>query len=103
MGFSLNVKMPADGSIALARTLLLGVVVAMLVSTSISIGFEFASYIVFAALPEPRRRLCRALRYPIVVGLLPLVGAGTAVLFGAGVGAGVAAGAKDVRRRLPGY
>jgi hypothetical protein len=38
-----------------------------------------------------------------VVGLLPLVGAGTAVLFGAGVGAGVAAGAKDVRRRLPGY
>ena len=37
-----------------------------------------------------------------VVGLLPLVGAGTAILFGAGVGAGVASGAKDVRlRRLP--
>jgi O-antigen ligase len=83
MGFSLNVKMPADGGVALARTLLLGVVVAMLVSTSISIGFECASYIVFAALPELRRRLCRALRYPIVVGLLPLaVVTGVAALYG---------------------
>lgn len=36
-----------------------------------------------------------------VVGLLPLVGGMTAILFGLGVGAGVAAGAKDVRRRLP--
>jgi len=36
-----------------------------------------------------------------VVGLLPLVGGGTALLFGAGVGAGVAAGARDTRvRRL---
>jgi O-antigen ligase len=73
MGLSLNVKMPADGGVALARMLLLGVVVTMLVSTSISIGFEFAGYLVFAALPEPRRRLCGALRYPVVVGLLPFV------------------------------
>jgi hypothetical protein len=37
-----------------------------------------------------------------VVWLLPLVGTGTAVLFGAGVAGGVAAGARDVRyRRLP--
>lgn len=35
-----------------------------------------------------------------VVWILPLVGTGTAVLFGAGVGMGVAAGARDVRRRL---
>ncbi len=35
-----------------------------------------------------------------VVWLLPLVGAGTAILFGAGVGAGVAAGARDIRKRL---
>jgi hypothetical protein len=36
------------------------------------------------------------------VALLPLVGAGTAVLFGVGVGAGVAAGARHIRRgRLP--
>lgn len=34
-----------------------------------------------------------------VTWILPLVGAGTAVLFGAGVGAGVAAGARDIRRR----
>jgi hypothetical protein len=34
-----------------------------------------------------------------VVGLLPLVGGGTALLFGAGVGAGVSAGSKDSRHR----
>jgi hypothetical protein len=36
-----------------------------------------------------------------VAWVLPLVGAGTAVLFGVGVGAGVAAGRRDIRRRLP--
>lgn len=35
-----------------------------------------------------------------VVGLLPIIGAGTAIVFGIGVGAGVAAGARDLRRRL---
>jgi hypothetical protein len=35
-----------------------------------------------------------------VVWLLPLVGAGTALLFGASVAAGVAAGARDIRKRL---
>lgn len=35
-----------------------------------------------------------------VVWILPIVGTGTAVLFGAAVGAGVAAGAKDIRKRL---
>jgi len=35
-----------------------------------------------------------------VVALLPLVGAGTAILFGLGVGTGVAAGARDIRRRI---
>ncbi len=34
-----------------------------------------------------------------VVGLLPLVGGGTALLFGAGVGFGVKAGARDTRTR----
>ncbi len=37
-----------------------------------------------------------------VVAILPLVGAGTAVLFGVGVGAGVAAGARNIRRRIAG-
>ena len=35
-----------------------------------------------------------------VVWVLPLVGTGTAMLFGAGVGTGVAAGARDVRKRI---
>lgn len=37
-----------------------------------------------------------------VVALVPLIGAGTAVLFGAGVGSGVAAGVRDIRRRISG-
>ena len=36
-----------------------------------------------------------------VVWLLPLIGGGTALLFGIAVAMGVAAGAKDIRRRLP--
>lgn len=35
-----------------------------------------------------------------VVWLLPLVGAGTALLFGGGVAMGVAAGARDIRKRI---
>jgi uncharacterized membrane protein len=35
-----------------------------------------------------------------VVWLLPLVGTGTALLFGGGVAMGVAAGARDIRKRL---
>jgi hypothetical protein len=35
-----------------------------------------------------------------VVWLLPFVGGGTALLFGGGVAMGVAAGARDVRRRI---
>ncbi len=34
-----------------------------------------------------------------VVGILPFIGGGTALLFGASVGAGLSAGAKDTRRR----
>jgi hypothetical protein len=35
-----------------------------------------------------------------VVWILPIVGAGTAVLFGAGVAAGVASGAREIRKRI---
>ena len=35
-----------------------------------------------------------------VVWLLPLVGTGTALLFGGGVAMGVAAGARNIRKRL---
>ena len=37
-----------------------------------------------------------------VVMLLPVIGAGTAIAFGAGVGVAVAHGAKDVRRQAAG-
>jgi hypothetical protein len=52
------------------------------------------------------------LRFPILAGLaaacvatpitwlLPLVGGGTALLFGLSVGMGAAAGARDIKRRL---
>ena len=35
-----------------------------------------------------------------IVWLLPLVGTGTAILFGLGVGAGVSSGARDIRKRI---
>ncbi|HZI42401.1 MAG TPA: hypothetical protein VFD67_11875 [Gemmatimonadaceae bacterium] len=35
-----------------------------------------------------------------VVWLLPLVGKGTAILFGIGVAAGVSSGAKDIRKQI---
>jgi hypothetical protein len=38
-----------------------------------------------------------------LVAFLPFVGAGTALSFGISVGAGVAAGSRDVRRRLNGF
>jgi hypothetical protein len=76
------------------------------------------------AFTQARNFVTRRLRYvdavqsaiaPIVAGLgaavialpimafLPLVGAGTALSVGFGVGAGVAAGAREVRRSLPRY
>ena len=35
-----------------------------------------------------------------VVWLLPLIGKGTAILFGLAVGAGVSSGARDIRKRI---
>ena len=35
-----------------------------------------------------------------IVWILPLVGTGTALLFGIGVGLGVSAGAKEIRKRI---
>ena len=37
----------------------------------------------------------------VVAGLLPLIGAGTALAFGVSVGLGVATGQREVRRALP--
>lgn len=36
------------------------------------------------------------------VSVIPVLGAGTAIVFGVAVGAGVAAGRRDIRRQLPG-
>jgi hypothetical protein len=66
-----DVKFPANLGIAVARALLLCVVVSMLMSTSVAVGFEFLTYIAFAALPGPRRRLVGALRSRIVIALVP--------------------------------
>jgi hypothetical protein len=46
--------------------------------------------------------LCAALIAVPIVIFLPLVGLGTAVLFGIGVGTGVAAGSRGVRQRIEG-
>lgn len=35
-----------------------------------------------------------------IVAFIPLIGIGTAILFGLGVGTGVASGAKEIRRRI---
>jgi hypothetical protein len=35
-----------------------------------------------------------------IVGLLPIIGTGTAILFGVSVFAGVASGAREIRRRI---
>src|SRR5262249_50655771 len=66
-----NLKLSEHAELAVARALLLGVVVTMLMSTSVSICFEFLSFIAFAACAAPRRRLIAALRSPIVIALLP--------------------------------
>jgi O-antigen ligase len=60
-----------EGGLTLARFMLLGMFVTMLVSTSLAIGFEFASYFVFACVPELRGRLSALLRHPLTVGYLP--------------------------------
>lgn len=68
---ALNLKAPADGGLAIARVLLLSAIITVLLSTSVGIAFEFATYIAFAVLPEPRRRFIEALRQPIVIALIP--------------------------------
>jgi O-antigen ligase len=72
MSFPLSIKVPVDGGVAVARGLLLGVLVTMLVSTSLSVGVEIAAYLAFAGAPELRRRLVDILRHPAMIGFLPL-------------------------------
>jgi O-antigen ligase len=68
----MTTKWPADGGLAVARALLLGVFVTAPIATTLSIVIEFAAYAAVLGLPEPRRRLLPALRDPVVIALLPL-------------------------------
>ena len=66
-----RVLAPADGGVGIARTLLLGMMVAALISTSATIVFEIATLIPFAFSRELHRRLAQTLHHPLVVGILP--------------------------------
>jgi hypothetical protein len=87
----------------------------------ILLSFLVSTVVVILGYAQSRNFVTRRLRYvdavqtaiaPIIAGIgaallaipftaLPLVGVGTALSFGFAVGAGVAAGARDVRRSLP--
>jgi hypothetical protein len=89
----------------------------------ILLSFLVSAAVAILGYAQSRNFVTRRLRYvdavqtaiaPIVAGLgagllaipftaLPLIGVGTALSFGFAVGAGVAAGAKEVRRSLPRY
>ncbi len=85
------------------------------------IGFAITLVVVLLGFSQSRRFVHTRLRFvdavqtakaPIIAGvvagvialpivsIVPLVGVGTAILFGLAVGAGVAAGARDIRKRL---
>ena len=57
-------------AVSVARVLLLAIFATMLVSTSVSIGFEFLTYATFALVPELRRRLRLNLAHPLMVGFI---------------------------------
>ena len=66
-----RVLAPADGGVGIARALLVGMMVAALISTSASIVFEIAALIPFALSRELHRRLAQTIHHPLVVGLIP--------------------------------
>ena len=68
----MRIAAPADGGVFAARAMILAVVVSMLLSTSVSVGLEFATYLVFMLAPAPRFRLIGVMRHPLVIALLPL-------------------------------
>ena len=85
------------------------------ISFAVTVATTVFGYVVARRFVEQKLRYVdgiHTLRAPILAGLaaaalaapvvwlLPLVGGGTAVLFGAGVAVGVANGARDVRKRI---
>ena len=84
-----------------------------LVALGVTIGSAILGYITARRFVSDRLRYVDAVQRPFVpvgigigaavlatpiVWLLPIVGAGTAIIFGASVGAGVAAGRRAIRR-----
>ena len=88
------------------------------------LSFAVSTVLAILAYAQARSFVTRRLRYvdavqsklaPIIAGVavavvclplvafIPFVGAGTALSLGLAVGAGVAAGARQVRHKLPGY
>ena len=86
-----------------------------LISMAIAIAIAAFGYLSARSFVQEKLRFVDAVHHfavPLIVGvaamliatpvvwLLPLVGKGTAILFGLGVGAGVSSGARDIRRRI---
>lgn len=62
-------SLPDDRAAALARGLLLAVIVSLLVSTSLAVGFEFIAYLTFIIQPALRHRVLAVMRHPAMIGL----------------------------------
>lgn len=63
-------SLPDDRAAALGRVLLLAIVVSLLVSTSLAVGFEIVAYLTFLTQPTLRRRVRAVTRHPLAIGLL---------------------------------
>ena len=87
----------------------------MLISMAIAIAVAAFGYLQARSFVQGRLRFVDAVHHfaaPLIAGiaamliatpvvwLLPLIGKGTAILFGIGVAAGVSSGARDVRKRI---
>lgn len=65
---NLDFDLADDRAAALGRHLLVATIVATVVSTSLAVGLEFATYVAFALQPALRRRLTTILRHPVLLG-----------------------------------
>lgn len=88
--------------------------IGFLAAAAITTGAGIVGYVQSRMFVRSRLRFVDAVqsgKAPVLAGLgaavvaaplavLPFVGIGTAIVFGASVGAGVAAGARDIRRRI---
>ena len=87
----------------------------MLISFAIAIAVAALGYLQARSFVQGKLRFVDAVHHfaaPLIAGiaamliatpvvwLLPLIGKGTAILFGLGVAAGVSSGARDLRKRI---